>query len=661
MSEELRARSDARGRRRTVDRAAAASLALAASLLLLPWTMPASAQGAAGADAPDLARNVELVGHSDLGGRTNNAAVWGHRNFAYVGSANTRGVPTTCQGKGVAIVDIADPARPSLVGALAERPGTSAEDVQALTVFSGSFTGDLLATGLQRCGPDGVGGLNLWDVTDPRKPVELSLFETGSGPGGVHELTVFRRGQQTLALLAVPFSESLDASGQGDVRIVDISDPRAPVQLADWGIARQFGADGLVGRGRDSLIYAHSVLAGMNGQRAYVSYWDAGVVILDISDLKAPRYLGRTTYGDDDEGNAHSAALVKGGRVLVQADEDRSVRTEALRVEDSAFEGPIDASFGPFRALVPAEGLAAPAAYVGRGCPARQGREGTATAEDAYLTDPRARVAIADRGDCSFVDKALRAQAAGAVALVVVNDSTAPVGPDGDVQSVRIPVATIGAEAGARLKVALATGPPPGLRFTTESVRYDDWGYVRFWDVSNPASPVQLASFATEHARTDREKGPPEDGWYSAHHPVALGDRVYVSWYADGVRVLDVADPTRPREVGYYVPSASSLTPVPDAPGTATPTGASTATPPPALAATPSTTAAAASAASGQPPGQIPTVPVPSDQAPAAPAAAATAADAPRRGSVWGVYPRGDLILASDQRLGLFILRERSR
>ena len=513
MSDTSRARADAEWPRRTVHRPAVVVLMLVASLLLGPGTPPASAQAVAEPTVPALARNVELVGHSDLGGRTNNAAVWGHRNFAYVGSASTRGVASTCLGKGVAIVDVADPAKPALIGALAERPGTSAEDVQVLTVFSGSFTGDLLATGLQRCGPDGVGGLSLWDVTDPRTPIELSLFDTGTGPSGVHEFSIFRRGEQTLALLAVPFSESLDPAGQGDVRIVDITDPRAPVQLADWGIVRQPGAGRLQGRGRDPLIYAHGVLAGVNGQRAYVSYWDAGVVILDISDLRNPRYLGRTTYGDGDEGNAHSVALARGGRVLVQADEDRWVTTEAIHVEGSSFDGPIAASFGPFRTLLPPDGLAAPAAYVGRGCPARQGRDGAAAPADPYVSDPRARVAIVDRGDCAFVDKALRAEAAGAVAVVVVNDSSAPIGPDGDVQSVRIPVALIGAEAGARLKVELTAGPAPRLRFSTDGTRYDDWGYLRFWDVSHPASPVLLSTFATERSRTDREHGPPDDGW----------------------------------------------------------------------------------------------------------------------------------------------------
>ncbi|MDP8923559.1 MAG: hypothetical protein M3O34_11860 [Chloroflexota bacterium] len=588
--------------RRTGARAAAAILTLVGSLLIPAAIVPASAQVATETDVSALARNVELIGRSDLGGRTNNAGIWGHRSFAYIGSASTPAGATPCPGTGVAIVDLADPTNPALIRTLAERPGTAAEDVQVLTVFSETFTGDLLAAGLQPCGPGGVGGLSLWDVTDPRAPAELSLVETGPGSSGVSDLSVFRRGQQTLALLVVPSSEGIDPTGPGELRIVDISDPRAPVHLADWDVSRQLGAGGLDGRDQDPPIRAHSVLASADGQRAYIASRDAGVVILDISDPGSPRYVGRTTFGVGDEGSAHAVAVAKGGRVLIQADEDGWVRIGAIEVEGTSFDGLMDAAFGVFRSLLPAEDLVAPAAYVGRGCPAGQAGEGSATPADLYLTDPRGNVAIVDRGGCSLVDKAVRAQAAGAVALVVVNDAPTPFSPDADARVIRIPVATIGTEAGAQLKEALAAGLAPRLRFTTRDARHDDWGFLRFWDISNPANPVQLATFATEYIRTDPQGGPPDGSRYTAHEPVVLGDRLYVAWYADGLRILDVADPTRPREVGYFIPTSES--------------------------------------------------PAQEDDS-----ASSTAGD----GWTWGVYPRGDLILVSDQRLGLFVLRDRTR
>lgn len=569
---------------------------MAASLLaggVLLWGMSGTAKSQT--DQP-LARNVELVGHSDLGGRGLHAAVWGHRDFAYVGSAGQRSSnnPALCPGRGVTVVDIADPGRPEVVGSVAQRTATTAEDVHVLAVDSAEFRGDLLATGIQRCSEEGTGGLSLWDVTDPRAPVELGFFGTGRGPIGVHELDVFRRESRTIGLLAVPFSETLDPQNQGDLRIVDLSDPRAPVQLGHWGLGRGIGQGARDGLGRDSQNYAHSVRASLDGRLAYVSYWDAGAVILDISDLDNPRYVGRTQFAPGDEGNAHSAVPAKGGRLLVQADEDVYTRNEALYVQVGASSELVDASYGSFRTLAGSEGVFGPTVYVGRGCP----ESGGGLPEDPYFADPVGRVALVDRGDCTFVEKVQRAQQLGAIGVVIGNRGPGTIALDGDVSALRIPAAMIAQDSADRVKEALARGEAVAIGLSTEQGRYDDWGYLRFWDITDPTNPVQVAQFATEHARPDPRQGAPEGGWYTAHQPVVLGDRLYVSWYSDGVRILDIADPTRPREVGYFVPPR------------------------------------------GEPrPGE----PVAHTQRP----------------FVWGIYVRGDLILASDQHTGLYILRER--
>jgi hypothetical protein len=586
------------GGRRIAARRTAAAFALAGCLALLGPHGSTYGQ----ADQP-LMENVELVGHSDLGGRGLNGSVWAHRDAAYVGTWGPRSNnPALCLGRGVTIVDIADPRRPAVVGSVAERPGTSAEDVQVIAVSSPAFRGDLLATGIQRCASNVNGGLSLWDVTDPRKPAELGFFEIGGGPVGVHEFSMFRRGPRVIALLAVPFSELVDPEQQGDLRIVDISDPRAPVLISHWGLNRALGVAPRQGVGRDAHNYAHSVRTSPDGQLAYVSYWDAGVVILDISDLASPRYLGRTTFGPDEEGNAHSTALAKGGRVLVEADEDIFVRSEALEVEGVASLPLVHASYGAFRpVLQETGGVSGSAVYVGRGCPAEPHQDGAPAANaEPYFADPHGRVAIVDRGDCTFVDKVLRAQRSGALAVIIADREATPVTPDGAVQELTIPAALISRDSADRLKEALGRGDAVTIRFSPDRAEYDDWGYLRFWDVADPANPVLVATFATEHARTDRETGPVDDGWYTVHHPVVLGDRLYASWYSDGVRVLDIADPTRPREVGFFIPPRGQPQP-------------------------------------GQLTGHV------------------------ERPFVWGVYVRGDLLLASDYHTGLYILRDQSR
>jgi hypothetical protein len=33
---------------------------------------------------------------------------------------------------------------------------------------------------------------------------------------------------------------------------------------------------------------------------------------------------------------------------------------------------------------------------------------------------------------------------------------------------------------------------------------------------------------------------------------ILRGDRLYIAWYQEGVRVLDVSNPTKPREVAHF-------------------------------------------------------------------------------------------------------------
>jgi hypothetical protein len=77
------------------------------------------------------------------------------------------------------------------------------------------------------------------------------------------------------------------------------------------------------------------------------------------------------------------------------------------------------------------------------------------------------------------------------------------------------------------------------------------WGFLRIYDLSDPTQPRQISTFATE---LSRQCPPPDDGWYTIHNPFVVGDTAYLSWYADGVRVLDISDPSHPRETAFFVP-----------------------------------------------------------------------------------------------------------
>ena len=71
-------------------------------------------------------------------------------------------------------------------------------------------------------------------------------------------------------------------------------------------------------------------------------------------------------------------------------------------------------------------------------------------------------------------------------------------------------------------------------------------GYLRVYDFSDPADPVQIGEYRTPNSLG---KAAPGSGDYSIHNPLVVGTTVYASWYSDGVRVLDVSNPTNPSEI----------------------------------------------------------------------------------------------------------------
>lgn len=368
------------------------------------------------AAAPEVrADPLDVVGSYDPGSAGFNTMAVGLDGVAYLGSW---GGPGACPNLGVRIIDVHDPTAPAPIGSAAVYTGTTAEHVAVAHYATPAFNGTVLVAGIQRCQPraGASSGLALWDVSDPASPAELGFFATGRASRGVHEFALRQQGDRWLAFLAVPNAEISD--GSGDLRILDVTDPHNPVQLVDWGAKKDAGLP--VGNGaqcapicRGSVpeAFLHSVAISPDGRTAYLSYWDLGVIMLDVSEPSAPRWLGRFAEPAADEGNTHSVALAPDGKLALVADE----------------------TFGP------------------------------------------------------------------------------------------------------------------------------PWGYLRTVDVRDPANPVQVGTFQTPNGASDTAG---EAYAYTIHNPLADDrnpDRAYLAWYADGVRLLNIADPRRPAEVASWVPPAGGM------------------------------------------------------------------------------------------------------
>jgi hypothetical protein len=185
-----------------------------------------------------FADSLDVIGSYDPGSPGYNATAVGLDGVVYLGSW---GGAADCPSLGVRVISLRDPTNPTPIGSLAVYRGTTAEHLAAVHYATPAFTGSVLFAGIQRCqgGGGAPSGLAIWDITDPSSPSELAVVPTGRGPRGVHEFTVRQVGDRWLAYLAVSNAETTD--GSGDLRIVDVTDPRNPVQLIDWGAKKDAG------------------------------------------------------------------------------------------------------------------------------------------------------------------------------------------------------------------------------------------------------------------------------------------------------------------------------------------------------------------------------------------------------------------------------------
>lgn len=250
--------------------------------------------------AAPFALGFRLIAHHNLNNRGANGGLALAGHCAYVGS---RGGESA-----VAVVDVADPARPALAGKLSFT-GTPTE-LRAVN--------DLALLIVTTSSPN---ALHTFDIRDCLHPARLGEVALPSAP---HEFFLWRDPRQRTRVLAYV---AMFSSHDG-LHMVDVSDPKKPRLLLAWSVP---GLSGLL----------HSIALSDDGRRAYISGWSGGFLLADTSELAEAkanpqiRLIGKLGYAAN---TTHSAVRVPGRALVILTDEIYSCPFGWLRVVDVANE-----------------------------------------------------------------------------------------------------------------------------------------------------------------------------------------------------------------------------------------------------------------------------------------------------------------------------------
>jgi hypothetical protein len=535
-----------------------------------------------------VTKNLGLVGRgvrNQVGVTTD---VWAHDGYAYTGTFSTL-CSTGSNDSGVWVWNTKNVTKPKLVTVINTAAGSKTNDVKVATMNSGN----ILVMSNEACA-GGPGGFDVYNVDNPKTPQFITRVQTDDvnlllrdGLGfvdfGVHNLFLFTQGSNDYVAATVE-------SEFGNFQIFDITDPANPTLAGFWGAEQllfpsvdwvnttDFGgvilpADAYLfsGFGASANRFLHDQTITADGNYAYLANWDAGLVLLDISDVTNPTLVSVAIdpTSEDGEVNSHSVWPNENGKIVIEGEEDFAPFATVFSITSGPAAGEYPAAEGAITvpiASLPGETMAGPTRYVGGAC-----TPGTAPGFDDPVpaAGGSGEIALIQRGVCTFTEKITNADAAGYDGVVVFNDAAR-----GDAlvvmggSAVNLPGVFVGHSTGLAIAGAASAGDlviGAAGESIDVSVVPNGWSGMRLWDYSDPTNPVLANTFNTVCSANPVDPSCDPAGTYSSHNVIVetLGTKVlaYIAWYNDGMLILDISDPYNPVEVARYVGSTENSDP----------------------------------------------------------------------------------------------------
>jgi len=504
---------------------------------------------------------------------------------------------------GAWVIDISNLGAPILAGFIPShqdtRPGEGMQVVRLNTKF---FTGDVLVMNNEQCGKNGKGGISLWDVTDPRKPVRLSTHFGDRGAAvsdanDIHSAFAWQAGDRAFAVMVDNFEST-------DVDILDITNPKRPRLIRELNLGAMFPQIGQLQLGLVQIFLHDMAVKQINGRwTMLLSYWDGGFVQLDVTDPANPTLIGDTDYSNPDpelleslgvarlpEGNGHQAEFTADNRFFIGTDEDF---TPFGATNFAIASGPNAGTYpsAPVSGAAPITTLAdqrlnGPVVYGGYGCPdsAPIPRPDSIPGYLGLLGAGEEKIVVLQRGPtgdpsapeaaCFPGEKAHQAVLAGWDAVLFVNRHTVVAPPEaapfcgsGAFVDTVVGICTTHEALHRLFDQPVSFTYPDGPAIGTIGARvsataaFDGWGYVHLF--SNTLSGGKFAELDTYAIPQAHDPAFASGFGDLTVHEVATDptdpSRAYLSYYAGGLRAIQIMNNELVESGGYLDPSGNNF------------------------------------------------------------------------------------------------------
>ena len=414
-----------------------------------------------------------------------------YRNWFYVSTEIENGIPS---GNGLEIISMVDPEQPKLVGSF--HPGIE----WAHTVEIDTARAILYA-------PGAPGGMAIYSLADPENPVQLGLFTTRSDSMSGYIHTIHVRGTRGYASLVT----------DGLEQILDLTDPAHPTVLASFFTPSRITHSSWTSQDHRYLyvtdetsgphLYVYDIQDLSNirrvytfeelgprttphdpvikGNLAFVSYYTAGVRILDVSNAAWPVEVGfyDTFPGTDGDfrGCWEAAPMFPSG-IFIASDIETGLYVFRPALDYAIVRGTVsEAPSGPIVPNVtvsqlPLGGVSTHSYSDGRYAIAVTPGPAVSLQTSAFAYDPLVKTVAAPAGSDQILNLKIRRSDAGAVSGVVRRAADQSPVAEADVQILGTPLKTQTNAAGAYTFASVPVGAyqvrclAPGLIPKTSAV-----------------------------------------------------------------------------------------------------------------------------------------------------------------------------------------------